>query len=237
MPLFTRLVLPLAMLFGAMLLIHNFAWEAGGFFLSIATELIGILITILYVNWVIEKHEQQEWNPAKERVAERLKFLLNRITAGLRTRFGISHEELEKFRVEAGEDDCGHRAQMLLVEKRIAPSIASCIDLLDEEGWSKLGKDIRESNIDAIRFFDMFHRLLTPSQITDLLDLQESLSKSLTYFEIFPDIMGVSKENLDKLKVGSEADPVQLQVLGNKNTTKELKRVCHLAKKLSESTS
>ena len=59
----TRLVLPLLLLAGAAFAVNQW-WDAQGFFVNVATELLGIVVTVAYVDWVLKRHEQQRWGGA-----------------------------------------------------------------------------------------------------------------------------------------------------------------------------
>jgi hypothetical protein len=70
------LVLPLVVVFGLAIILH-IKWPAGGFFLNLSTEIIGILITVCYVEWILRRHERQQWSRMDAKIADRLRILLN----------------------------------------------------------------------------------------------------------------------------------------------------------------
>jgi hypothetical protein len=69
--LWLKLVVPLALLFALSLLVHQW-WPAAGFFVSLATTLFGIIVTVAYVDWVLSAHEKARWAGTGSRVQERL---------------------------------------------------------------------------------------------------------------------------------------------------------------------
>lgn len=187
-----RLVLPLLALSGVAIALHA-KWNADGFFLNLATELIGILITICYVDWILSQHEQQRWASTDERIANRLRVLLNGTVSGLRSGLGFGIEVLDQ-RVWATLDAYAmHKDVMRVGEHVIAPAALSRIQGLDQKGWVSLARYIQDAHNGVLTFLNAFQARLSPDQISDILDLQEALATSLSYYSTFPDIMGVPR--------------------------------------------
>jgi len=231
MDLWKRLVFPLLSLFCVVIAVNVF-WKADGFFLNLATELVGILITICYVDWILRRHEQQRWLPTDERIANRLRILLNATISGLRNGLGFGTDVLDKHVGASLDVYAIHKDVMRVGEHVIAPAALSRVQALDQSEWAKLARHIQNSHNGVLTFLNIFQTRLTPDQISDLLDLQESLANSLTSYSVFPDIMGVPEDKLPQTKT----PPKMLQQSGCEFTSKELQKICALSKKLSEST-
>jgi len=228
--LWTRLVFPLLGLFIVAIAVHKY-WAADGFFLNLATEVVGILITICYVDWILRQHDQQRWLQTDVRIANRLRILLNGIISGLRNGLGFSIDIPDALMGETFDEYAVHKELMRVSEHSIAPSALSRVQALDQRGWDKLARNIQNSHNGVLTFLNVFQARLAPNQISNLLDLQESLAKSLTLYSIFPDIMGAPKDELPHTKT----QPELLQQSGCETTAKELQKICVLVKKLSES--
>jgi hypothetical protein len=211
--------------------VHRF-WQAGGFFLNLASGVVCMLITICYVDWIMRQYQRQRWLPTDERIVDRLRILLNATISGLRDALGFGIDILDG-RVGPTLDRYAiHKDVMRVGEHVIAPSALSRVQALDQSGWTKLARLIQHSHNGVLMFLNVFQTRLTPDQMSDLLDLQESLANSLTYYSIFPDVMGVSGDKLPKTRTPPEI----LQQLGCESTAKEIQKICALAKSLSEST-
>lgn len=229
--LWTRLVIPLLLLSILMIFVHKF-WEGDSFFLNLATELVGILITICYVDWILREYEKRRWLSTDERIAWRLRILLNAIISGLRDGLGFGIDVLDERVVISSDKYAMHKDVMRVGEHVIVPAALGRIQKLDQNGWKKLVLHIQNSLNDVQVFLNMFQTRLIPNQISDILDLQESLSNSLTHYSIFPDIMGVSEDKLPQTRTPA----LSLQQFGCESTAEELRNICNLAKKISEST-
>jgi hypothetical protein len=80
------LVLPLVGLFGIALLLNRYLdGNSNGFFINLATEVVGIGITVFYVDRILKRHEQAQWKGADARVGARLQILLNSIVSSIRS--------------------------------------------------------------------------------------------------------------------------------------------------------
>jgi len=230
--LFKRLVLPLILLIIIAVFIHIFFKKADGFFLNLSTELIGILITICYVDWILREHEHQRWLSTDNRIIDRLQILLNATISGLRDGLCFGIDVFDERARNSRNAYAAHKDVIRVGEHIISPAALSRVKALDQAGWTKLARHIQKSHNSVLSFLNLFQNRLSPNQISYLLDMQESLDKSLTYYTIFPDIMGVPKDKLPK----ATTSPEELQQFGCESTANEIQKICILAKNLSEST-
>ncbi len=64
--------LPLGAIVGLALLIHH-QYPSEQFFLNLSTELIGILVTVLYIDWLIERDRKRRKLQVRQRIGQRLR--------------------------------------------------------------------------------------------------------------------------------------------------------------------
>lgn len=229
-PLLKPLILPLVFVVGAAVAAHRYL-NADGFFLNLATEVVGILITLCYVEWMLDQHEKTRWKSTDERIASRLQVLLNATISGLRSGLGFGPEILSQDIAATCDPYMVHKELVRVAEHVLAPEARSRVLALDRKGWSALAQHLRNAHNGIAAFLSAFQSRLTPDQISTLLDLQEALTSSLTSYTIFPDIMGVPLEELPRAKT----PPVVLQRDGCESCARDLQRICALVKQLSDS--
>lgn len=230
--LWSRLILPLVILFGIAVLIHR-EWSADGFFLNLATEIVGILITISYVAWIIKQNEKQRWLSTDTRITNRLRILINATVSGIRDGLGINHDILNERVMASGNFIEMHNEIIRIAEHVISPVVLQRIQSLDSTGWKSLATHVANSHNGTLTFLNVLQSRLSPEQISDLLDLQESLSNSLTFYTIFHELAGVPDDQLPETRT----NPKVLQQSGYESTSIELQRALALAKSLSQSVS
>ena len=225
----SRLVLPLTFLLILSLLIHM-NWPAGGFFLNLATEIIGILITIGYVDWILKQHEKQRWLSTDMRIVYRLKILLNATVSGIRHGLGLSPDILDERIIASGNLNAIHNEIVRIADHVISPIVHQRVQALDPRGWKSLATHIANAHNGILVFLNAFQGRLSPDQVSNLLDLEEALSHSLMFYATFPDLAGVHKDELPQ----THTPPDILQQSGYEATAKDLQRALAIIKILSQ---
>lgn len=227
--LITPLVLPLLAVFGTAVAVHCY-WQADGFFLNLATELLGILITICYVDWILTRHEQQQWTPTDRRINDRLRVLLNATVSSIRSSIGFGTDVLNQSALLSNDAIQMHRDVIRVGEHVVAPALDKRIAALDERGWHLLNKQAMRSAAATILFVQTFQNRMSPEQLTLLLDLEDALSGSMTYYATFPDVIGVPHDNLPN---PDDLRQPAIQKAGIECTVRELQKVMSLCAAIS----
>ncbi len=225
-----RLGLPLAVLFGIALLL-NARWQASGLFLNLATEIIGIMITVFYVEWLIRDHERRKWQSTDLRIANRLRILLNATVSSMRSGLGFDPEILDERALALGDLKDIHNEIMRVAEKVLYPRVHERVHDLDQKGWKSLATHLANAQSATTRFFNAFRERLDPDQIANLLDLEEALADSLTFYLVLPELAGVPAKDLPPTRI----PPELLQRQGYDSTAIGLQKALVLVKNLSVS--
>lgn len=221
--------MPLGLVAGVSIAIH-LRWEAGGFWLNLSTELVGILITIGYVDWILRSHETARWERVGFRVASRLKVTLNVVVSSLRVGLGYGPEVMSPEATSTSDTDLIHEEIIRVSEHILSPGTLRSVFALDEDGWQSLARQVQSSHHTVSTFLNTFQGRLDPQQVCLLLDMQQSLANSLTFYSTFPDIMGVPVDQLPLTRTPSE----ELQRFGCEATVKEIRNTLAYAKALSD---
>ncbi len=225
----TRLVFPLVGAFALVLVIHIF-WKADGLFLNLGTEIFGILITVCYVDWIVREHKRREWQSTDTRIANRLRILLNVIVSSIRHGLGYGPEILNERVMASADLIAAHKEVIRMGEHVISPGIHHRIRSLDANGWKSLARQIEHAHNGTLVFLSAFQGRLGPEQISHLLDIEEGLSHSLTFYTTFPELVGVPHDQLPDMKSPSG----ELQQHGCESAANEISKVLAIAKRLSE---
>jgi len=93
-----------------------------------------------------------------------------------------------------------------------------------------LARRIRASYDSIPAILNVFQWRLSPDQIAVLLDLQESLAKSLVDDTSFPEMLGVDADSLPQTKTR----PQELRGYGCKSAADEIQMICNSVKTLSD---
>jgi hypothetical protein len=230
-PLWFRLVLPLIILSATSLAVHG-CWEAGGFFINLSTELLGIVLTVAYVDWVLKAHESAQWSGAESRIRSRLEVLVNRLISGIRNSFGFGPSVVEQLIPVTNDPKGIHEALLRFGKEVLAPVARERLDSLDEAGWRKLATHLQMVWSEAERVINLFGNRLQPRQLELLLDIQQTVQEALTFWHVFPDLAGVPDDQLPRTKTPPEI----LKAHGYDSTADALRRLIRNAAELTPST-
>lgn len=226
----TRLVLPLVALVVVCGALH---WWLGmnGLWLNLMTELVGILVTVAYVDWVIRIHETRRWQSTNKRVRDRLHFLIAGLISGVRSALGYGPEIFDE-RVMASADPNRMREEGMRVAREVlGPTVRTRLDTLDAKQWHTLAQHLSLSWNELGQAFSMFESRLAPGQQSTLLDLQDAFRRALTFYSTFPEMAGVSDDQLPRTKI----PPELLKRGGYDSTAQEIRVILQLAQQLHDS--
>jgi len=223
-----KLALPLLVLASATIWFH-FRTDTDGFLLNLATELIGITITIAYVDWVLKAHEKKVWMGTSVRIAERLRTLANASVSGLRSSLGFGADILDDAIIQSGDLGKINKEVMRIGLHVLQPRLRTRLEALDVQGWRALAAHLQGTWGEAERLLQFGHRLES-EDIELLFDLQEEAQSALTFWRTFPDIAGVPDEDLPP----TNSNTRELKSALNDITAEALARFIDVARAISD---
>ncbi|MDR7191557.1 hypothetical protein [Luteimonas terrae] len=223
-----KLALPLLALAIASLWLNS-AVPTDGFLLNLATELIGIVVTVAYVDWVLKAHEKKSWKGTSDRIADRLRTLSNATVSGLRSSLGYGADILNEAVIQSGDVRKINAEVMRIGVHVLQPNLRSRLETLDVQGWKTLAAHLQGTWQESERLLQFSHRLES-TDIELLFDLQQETQSALAFWRTFPDIAGIPDEQLPPTKAGTR----QLKSAWNDMTATSLGKVINTAKSISD---
>lgn len=219
-----RLVLPLALLAGAFVYLER-VLPPTGLYLNLATEFIGIIVTVAYVDWVLKAHERRRWKGTATRINDSLRTLSNATISGIRGAFGIDADIIDGWVVQSGDQKRINAEVRRIGIKVLGPVARHRLDHLDVEGWRRLGKHLQGTWREAERLLDRFGNRLEPEDMELLMDLQRELNAATVFWLTFPDIAGVPDDKLPR----TNSDTVELKSSFYDQTAVAIRKVISIA--------
>ena len=213
--------IPLAFVVSLSVLAHAFISEAGGLFINLVTECVGIVFTVLYVDWVLDKHEERRWAGANSRVNERVRVMGIAAFSDIRWVMGYDPD------IVAGVDPDDPGPEILRVsEEVVEPSIRYTVESFKDHRWESLMRKLSDLRRGADRLLDRFGRSLSPAQMEALLDLQAQTQAAQTLYRTFP----------EDFAEASAVDPGRLPTRETalNLTADELQKLLHACRRLIE---
>ncbi len=197
--LWKRLILPLTLAAGLFLLLAlTIPWQ--GFFVNLAATFIGILVTILYVDFIIKQHERGRWAQAKALIEKRIMNFATISASQFRTAFGISHHVLDGEAMDINDPSSIRRAMIRLAQNVLLPSVESNVQKLDTQEWKKLISQLRITWEGADRLCSVFGNRIEPEKLSLIMEIQDEIWGIISFYSTFPDVIGVSDDKLPPIK-------------------------------------
>jgi len=170
------LIVPLATLSVVCFVLHfQLNWD--GLFLNLATELLGIIVTLAYVDYILKRLDKQRWRAPHSRVASRLRRFANRSINHCLQSLRYQYETFDGSKIVELSDDereVGIYAETVRVAREILMiDVFIKIDAFDVEDWGNFGAHMQSVDLSAERLLLAFGDRLSPDQYTLLLDIQE----------------------------------------------------------------
>lgn len=197
--LWKRLILPLTIAAGSFLLLAIFVpWQ--GFFVNLAATFVGILVTVLYVDYIIKQHERERWAQAKALIEKRILNFATLTVTHFRLAFGISYHAVNKETIDINNPSSLAREMIRLAQNILLPSVDSDTRKLEKEDWSKLIKQLRITWEVAERLCSVFGSRIEPEKLSLILEIQDDIWGIVSFYSTYPDVIGIPDDKLPPIK-------------------------------------
>lgn len=225
-----RLVLPLAAVAALAIVAHDQS-PAEGFFLTVAAQAIGVVITVAYVDWIIRHHEEVRWRGTDQGISTRLQHLSTNTVTGVRVAFGFNTEVFDQPLMETTRPEAIRGEVMRVALHILVPATEERIGRLDAAAWNSLCTHLEAMSRESGVLLDRFGARLRPRVVQGLLDLQQSLDAAQAYWRTLPDMAGVPLDELPRTRGGSSRE---LQLAWNQVAAQDVRQVLQRAAILSD---
>lgn len=232
-PLLLPLILPLSILI-LFCLIINYFFSCYGFFINLSTELIGIIITVFYVDYILKKKESENWIQVEKKVSEELRKFINITITSIRSIFN-DYDFIEYL---SKEGCISNPIDIQLMNKKLiefskeilGPLTFDKISLINQSDWKKLKNLLFDLQNDTDRLLTIFGTKLAPQQYEYLLAIQVTLKSITSSISLVPDILGVPDDELPP-----NTNAKSLKEFFNESIAKEINNLLNNCCELSNS--
>lgn len=197
--LWKRLIIPLAFLTIVFLgLALFFPWQ--GFFVNLTATFIGILVTVLYVDFIIKQHEKSRWAQAKALIEKRIMSFANVSASQFRITFGISHNVLNREAMDVNNPSSVRKEMIRLTQDILLPSVDSSVQRLNTADWKKLINQLKITWEGADKLCSVFGNRIEPEKLSLIIEIQDEIWGIMSFYATFPDVIGVPDDELPPIK-------------------------------------
>ena len=178
---------------------QNYYITLQGLLLNLGVTFLGIIITISYVNWILNEHENKKWKDVQININDRVKRLLISTTTTFRMHFGFSKDVyssdfLESFDALDSYSDVSPELCEEIIninENILKPVVSSKIRNMNQDEWFRLTKGLEILQKLIVRIIDLFANKIEPNVLADLLRIEDEVEEILNTHHTFPDFYGV----------------------------------------------
>jgi hypothetical protein len=221
----TRLLIPLmvgAILFFAAAFACPEPWRS--LLVNLAAALVGSVVTVFFVDAVLKRQRQVEWETVRVRTNHRLTKVGHAGIASVRLALQIQARDVY---VPRDSTDLAHlHSESIRIAESVLPDHINNFYDLDEAGWKILAANLRNLSLLCDQLLTLFGRDLEAEITRLILDIQTTAEGATTAYAIFPDLMGVPDERLPRKRDGSSS--VSIREASTQQTCTELSRLCRL---------
>ena len=217
----------LLLAFAASVALHRLlGWD--GFFISLASNIVSIIITVAILDRVLARYRAQEWSGADARIRVRLQIFVNVAVSEMRLGLGFGYDIIDS-RLDQTNTDAMHQEIVRIARHVLEPAAQPKVEHLDAAGWKNVADRLLRISAYSERIFELYGSRLSPRQHELMLDIQEAAFNATTMYTTFPDVAGVAPANLPKTKTPA----AELQKYICDSTAEGIRKVLSLAAELS----
>jgi len=191
--------IPLGLATAAAIGLH-FVWPAAGFWINLATTLLGSIVAVNYVDRVLRRHTQLEWRGAIELIAQRLQTVCGHAITNIRSAIGLSADQLSIARTPPDDN----AAYFRVCEREIEPAADGLVRRLDQRQWKRLAETLELTHRDLQDFLIIFGARLRPAEFREIIGIQDDLRGVIGLCQTFPDVLGISDADLKPNRFGNQ---------------------------------
>jgi hypothetical protein len=140
---------------------------------NLAAAFIGSIVTIFYVDVILQRHKETLWDDVRAKIFMRLERVANGITS-VRVAFGhkppnLPHDHVDLVRV---------RQEMIRLAEHILSPAQDGVDGMNQSNWRTLVLSLQHTLQETDRLLSSFSRNLDHEYVSLLLDMQEDAFSS-----------------------------------------------------------
>jgi hypothetical protein len=170
--------------------------------LNIATDFITLIITIWYVDWILEEHDDAKWEGTHKYIIAFAGEIAHGIVSIIAEKTGLSREVFPKNDPPFHTRSISDIQQEIIenVRKLSRENIIAHLDKLSAIQWQELFQSLRKFQNDISVFLSQFGPRLRPYEQEAILSMRMEIVSTISSYELFYDFLGVPIESMPKVK-------------------------------------
>jgi hypothetical protein len=176
---------------------------------NLTATFVGSILTVVFVDAVLEKRQEARWAGLRSRAAKRLFGLANSVITALRVALKVSPIVVTDGTEDWTQDLRVIRDRMIRVAREVLPEQLANIPEMNPEEWQQLSDGLLSSVEQADRLLGPFLRDFPPRISELVLDIQSAAKSLANQYEVWSRLLGVDEGKLPLRRDGSSYLPTQ----------------------------
>jgi hypothetical protein len=205
-----RLVLPLTVI-SLLLLVLVRPISTHEVAVNLATDLVTIVVTVLYVDWVIRQYDEERWARAEAYIAGEAATVGNSFIRDVSGAIGIEDEIYERpFLKDITQMQKSIIQRVSNLDRFV---IEDALARFQKKQWQSLMAIVEARMNDAGPVISQFGPRLDADELASLLEFRSACSLILNTYSIFSGFLGVPIQKLPKVRDGKPEEFLVLTII------------------------
>lgn len=193
-----KIILPIAVIIVCSLILNNY-FDAEGLYINLATEMIGILITILYIDHVLSYNEMKKWKPVDKKIYEELRIYINNIITIFRISLNMKIDIFD-YKEFGNISELNalelNKVMIKYLVNNIVPNVDVKIKDFNSKEWERLITELKEIQDKNNKIRSMYISRLNPDLLLCLIETHDLIQSITNIYATFPDIIANDEKSI-----------------------------------------
>ncbi len=181
----------------------------GGLFVNLATTFIGVVLTVFYVDRVIDRARSLQWSEADSEIRERLEQFANLSVSIPRTALGVPASVIPWVRPGPNARDEIRAGRRVIAIEHVKPEVRRGLSSFTSDQWRRLIEELGRLHHQGDRLLTLFGSRLSPHCTRSILAIQNCIWSMQCSYATFPDLIGVPDALVPPNRRGESGIPVK----------------------------
>ena len=161
-----------------------------GILTNLAATFIGILITVLYVEYILRKHEEQRWAPAKALISKNVSNFAIVSSAMFRVVFGMGSDIFNSAVIDVNDPQSLRLEMIRALQENVLPSVDEGVHKMSNAKWKTLAIHFELVQERGDRLLQQYSARMSPEMLGHVMSLQDEIATLVGINGWLSDVIG-----------------------------------------------
>lgn len=197
------LLVPLVLLLALIIWLH-FCLNWDGFFLNLTAEVIGIIITVLYVDYILKRRDKFLYESVDNNINKRINDFILSCFLAIRTSLGVRGDISDDISIYAKKPKDLWVILNKAIKDTIEPNLFKSVAALNQNYWLNLNSEMENIINSTNNILNIFGQRLEPKLYSKIMELQDCATiirlfyefKFTSFYKFRSNVLAITSEDL-----------------------------------------